>query len=74
MDLDEEIKSREDRELGSESREMGDLLPCSSPLRPVSKCTLIKTISVFLNTLCQFWGNFFRLSNLVTTKPHVEGN
>ena len=33
MDLDEEIKSREEVEIGSESREKGDLLPCSSPLR-----------------------------------------
>ena len=32
MDLDEEIKSREEGEIGSESREKGDLLPCSSPL------------------------------------------
>ena len=32
MDLDEEIKSREAWEIGSESREKGDLLPCSSPL------------------------------------------
>ena len=33
MDLDEEIRSREEGEIGSESREKGDLLPCSSPLR-----------------------------------------
>ena len=32
MDLDDEIKSREEEEIGSESREKGDLLPCSSPL------------------------------------------
>ena len=32
MDLDEEIKSREEGEIGSESREKGDLLPCSFPL------------------------------------------
>ena len=32
MDLDEETKSREGGEIGSESREKGDLLPCSSPL------------------------------------------
>ena len=32
MDLDEEIKSREEGEIGLESREKGDLLPCSSPL------------------------------------------
>ena len=32
MDLDEEIKSREEGEIGSESREKGDLVPCSSPL------------------------------------------
>ena len=32
MDLDEEIKSREEGEIGSESREKGDFLPCSSPL------------------------------------------
>ena len=32
MDLDEEIKSREEGEIGSESREKGDLFPCSSPL------------------------------------------
>ena len=32
VDLDEEIKSREEGEIGSESREKGDLLPCSSPL------------------------------------------
>ena len=32
MDLDEEIKSREEGEIGSESMEKGDLLPCSSPL------------------------------------------
>ena len=31
MDLDEEIKSREEGEIVSESREKGDLLPCSSP-------------------------------------------
>ena len=31
MDLDEEIKSREGGEIGSESREKGDLIPCSSP-------------------------------------------
>ena len=31
MDLDEEIKSREEGEIGSEIREKGDLLPCSSP-------------------------------------------
>ena len=31
MDLDEEIKSRGEGEIGSESREKGDLLPCSSP-------------------------------------------
>ena len=30
MDLEEEIKSREEGEIGSESREKGDLLPCSS--------------------------------------------
>ena len=33
MDLDEEIRSREEGEIGSESREKGDLLPCSSPLQ-----------------------------------------
>ena len=32
MDLDEEIKSREEGKIGSESRKKGDLLPCSSPL------------------------------------------
>ena len=32
MDLDEEIKCREEGGIGSESREKGDLLPCSSPL------------------------------------------
>ena len=32
MDLDEEMKSREEGEIDSESREKGDLLPCSSPL------------------------------------------
>ena len=32
MDLDEEIRSREEGKIGSESREKGDLLPCSSPL------------------------------------------
>ena len=32
MDLDEEIKSREEGEVGSESRDKRDLLPCSSPL------------------------------------------
>ena len=32
LNLDEEIKSREEGEFGSESREKGDLLPCSSPL------------------------------------------
>ena len=32
MDLDVEIKSRQEGEIGSESREKGDLLPCSSPL------------------------------------------
>ena len=32
MDLEEEIKSREEREIGSESREKGDLLPCLSTL------------------------------------------
>ena len=32
MDLDEEIKSRKEGEIGSESKEKGDLLPCSSPL------------------------------------------
>jgi len=32
MDLDEEIRSREEGEIGSETREKGDLLPCSSPL------------------------------------------
>ena len=31
-ELDEEIRSREEGEIGSESREKGDLLPCSSPL------------------------------------------
>ena len=35
MDLDEEIKSREEGEIGSESRKKGDLLPCSSP--PLNK-------------------------------------
>ena len=35
MDLDEEIKSREEGEIGSESREKGDLLPCSSLLLKV---------------------------------------
>ena len=30
MDVDEEIKSRDEGEIGSESREKGDLLPCSS--------------------------------------------
>ena len=35
MDLDDVIKSREGAEIGSESREKGDLLPCSSPLRMV---------------------------------------
>ena len=47
MDLDEEIKSREEGEIGSESREKGDLLPCSSPIfvnvsfktLPVTICT-----------------------------------
>ena len=39
MDLDEEIKSREEGEIGSESREKEDLLPCSSPLLMLmSKC------------------------------------
>ena len=33
MDLDEEIKSREEGDIGSESREKGDLLLCSSPLQ-----------------------------------------
>ena len=37
MDLDEEIRSREEGEIGSESREKGDLLPCSSPLLQVIK-------------------------------------
>jgi len=32
MDLDEEIKSREEGEIGSENREKGDVLPCSSPV------------------------------------------
>ena len=32
MDLDKEIKSREEGEIGSESTEKEDLLPCSSPL------------------------------------------
>ena len=32
IDLDEETKSREEGEIGSETREKGDLLPCSSPL------------------------------------------
>ena len=32
MDVDEEIKSRECGEIGSESREKEDLLSCSSPL------------------------------------------
>ena len=31
MDLDEEIKSKEEGEIGSEIREKGDLLPCSPP-------------------------------------------
>ena len=38
MDLDEEIKSREVGEIGSESREKGDLLPCSSPLLDGCNC------------------------------------
>ena len=33
MDLDEEIKSRGEGEIGSESREKEDLLPCSSSLQ-----------------------------------------
>ena len=37
MDLDEEIRSREEGEIGSESREKGDLLPCSSPLSVLGK-------------------------------------
>ena len=36
MDLDEEIRSREEGEIGSESKKKGDLLPCSSPL-----CTIL---------------------------------
>ena len=32
MDVDEEIKSREEGEVGSESREKGDLLSSFSPL------------------------------------------
>ena len=31
MDLDEEIRSRDEGEIGSESREKGDLLPCPPP-------------------------------------------
>ena len=31
MDLDEEIKSREEGEIDSESREKGDLPPCPPP-------------------------------------------
>ena len=41
MDLDEEIKSREEGEIGSEGREKGDLLPCSSPLMAVKLVYLI---------------------------------
>ena len=33
--MDEEIERRQEGEIGSESREKGDLLPCSSPLRMV---------------------------------------
>ena len=32
MDLDGGIKSREEGEIGSQSRENGDLLPCSYPI------------------------------------------
>ena len=32
MDLDEKIKSKEEGEIGSERKEKGDLLSCSSPL------------------------------------------
>ena len=37
MDLDEEIKSREAGEIGSGSREKGDLPPCSFPLMELPK-------------------------------------
>ena len=46
MDLDEEIKSREEGEIGSESREKGDLLPCSSPLFKQTTGTMIPLVYV----------------------------
>ena len=35
MELDEEIRSREEGQIGSKSREKEDLLPCSSSLHKV---------------------------------------
>ena len=49
---------------------------CTSvPKRPVSKCTLIKTILFcFFKLNVSFLEALFRIGSLLTTKPHVEGN
>ena len=41
MDLDEEMRSREEGEIGSESREEGDLLSCLSPLVSLGSVDLV---------------------------------
>ena len=58
MDLDQEIKSREEGEIGSESREKGDLLPCSSNLTKDAiqsvQRTLAGSVYIFvLNLSCK---------------------
>ena len=66
MDLHEEIRSREEGEIGSESREKGDLLPCSSPLLKLRPHTFQSTLSLLLIHIeCQ---------HSVNTHPNKQTN
>ena len=64
MDLDEEIKSREEGEIDSESREKGDLLHCSSPLLQATKA--------HINIMFFFKQDGFAKSNQVRKKSQAR--